>query len=331
MSLTDLKEYFKSKLRGTASLDFLLSLTNRHKSGSKPDIFIFSMPRSGSTWLMEIIWSQTGFKYVNEPLDLSFDWLKKYSSISGFGEYYEKDVSEKLIFYFRNFSNGKSNFLNPSPFRGSYNFVTNRIVFKIIHGADLYINQILSSVNSKGIYLIRHPFDVSLSRKKISKTKELVSQRVLHHFTDEQRKFVVTILENGTHLEKGVMSWCIHNYIALSIMNNNVLVVFYEDLVLDFSRVSQSIYTHCALDNYEDMLKFEKKLSAVSVQSDSESLDLLKSEKRSDLVYKWQKKLTVYEAGTSYEILDRMGMSVYIKNKAKVDYNHLMLKGKRIA
>lgn len=162
-----MKEYLKGKFRGTVLLAFVLSITNLHKRGKKPDVFIFSMPRSGSTWLMELIWSQSGFKYINEPLDLGYDWICKYSGINGFQEYYENDISKKLVKYISDFSEGSSNFLNPSPFRKHHKFYTNRVVFKIIHATDLYIDDILSSINSKGVFLIRHPFDVSLSRKRI--------------------------------------------------------------------------------------------------------------------------------------------------------------------
>ncbi len=46
------------------------TLTSVYRPSGLPHVFLFTMPRSGSTWLMELIWSQPGFKAVNEPLDL---------------------------------------------------------------------------------------------------------------------------------------------------------------------------------------------------------------------------------------------------------------------
>jgi hypothetical protein len=45
------------------------ALTNVHRQGPLPNVFLFATPRSGSTWLMEIIASQPGFKYYDEPLN----------------------------------------------------------------------------------------------------------------------------------------------------------------------------------------------------------------------------------------------------------------------
>ncbi|MGH8501120.1 MAG: hypothetical protein ACREVE_01355, partial [Gammaproteobacteria bacterium] len=47
-------------------------LCNFHRQGSKPNIFIFSTPRSGSTWLMELMLTQRGFKSCSEPFNLRF-------------------------------------------------------------------------------------------------------------------------------------------------------------------------------------------------------------------------------------------------------------------
>jgi len=45
----------------------IASTTNIHLTGNSPNVFIFSTPRSGSTWLMELILTQPGFKPCNEP------------------------------------------------------------------------------------------------------------------------------------------------------------------------------------------------------------------------------------------------------------------------
>ena len=58
-------------------------LFNIHRSSEKPSVLIFSSPRSGSTWLQELIWSQPEFKYVNEPLNLKGAWLQNKSGING--------------------------------------------------------------------------------------------------------------------------------------------------------------------------------------------------------------------------------------------------------
>lgn len=139
------------------------------------------------------------------------------------------------------------------------------------------------------------------------------------------------MLENGSHLEKGVMTWCIHNKIGLSLMDENVLIIFYEELVLNYSKVSKALYNHCELDNYQDLLKFEKNLSAVSVQSDKESFGLLKSGSRADLIYKWRNKLTDGETKRLERLTTEMGMNIFRNETTSIDYSHKLFEGKRIA
>ena len=115
-------------------------LFNIHKPSKLPNVLIFSTPRSGSTWLQEIIWSQPKFKYVNEPLNLKGKWLKNKSKINGFKELYSSDVKKKLLNYFEGFVSGSNHFMNPNPLRKNSRFFTSRIVFKVIHGGESYIN-----------------------------------------------------------------------------------------------------------------------------------------------------------------------------------------------
>ena len=48
---------------------FLKSISNIHRDEGN-NVLIISNPRSGSTWLMEMIWSQNKFKAINEPLNI---------------------------------------------------------------------------------------------------------------------------------------------------------------------------------------------------------------------------------------------------------------------
>ena len=115
-------------------------LFNRHKPSALPNVLLFSLPRSGSTWLLELIWSQPEFKYVNEPLNLKGSWLRKKSHINGFKELYTEAVRDKVVAYFKGFVEGTHHFMNPNPSRKNSRFFTSRIVFKVIHGGEFLIN-----------------------------------------------------------------------------------------------------------------------------------------------------------------------------------------------
>ncbi len=67
--LVKMKHCVPSRVREGAYNAFY-RMTSTHRPGALPNVFIFTTPRSGSTWLMELIWSQPGFRCVNEPLDI---------------------------------------------------------------------------------------------------------------------------------------------------------------------------------------------------------------------------------------------------------------------
>ena len=48
----------------------LRSISNIHRPGYKKDIFLFATARGGSTWMMEILASQPGIKFFDEPVNI---------------------------------------------------------------------------------------------------------------------------------------------------------------------------------------------------------------------------------------------------------------------
>ena len=109
-------------------------ISNYHRPSDNKNIFLFTMPRSGSTWLMELLSSQPSIKYCNEPLYLNNALVKKYLKIENWEDLHDETKLEIIYSYFKKLNTGKLGFLNPNPFGDYYRPLTNRIVFKIIHG-----------------------------------------------------------------------------------------------------------------------------------------------------------------------------------------------------
>lgn len=231
------------------------NLFNRHRPSVKPNVLIFSLPRSGSTWLQELIWSQPEFKYVNEPLNLKGPRLQNKSRINGFNELYTNEVRDKVVDYFKGFIEGKHHFMNPNPLRKHSRLFTSRIVFKVIHGGEFFINDIAQQTNSKILYLLRNPIAVALSRKQIPRTEELTSDFVLSKFNLDEQKFAKEIIHNGSDMEKKIMLWCIQNKFALQQRTSNWLVLSYERLTCYPEKVLTALAEHCELPELEIMIE----------------------------------------------------------------------------
>jgi hypothetical protein len=300
----------------------LLFLFNYHRKSDKPNVLIFSIPRSGSTWLQELIWTQPKFKYANEPLNLKDKFLQKRSKINGFEELYSPKSKNKVINYFKNFIEGNIHVLDPSPIRKNSRFFTSRIVFKVIHGGELFINDIAEYTNSKIVYLIRNPIAVSLSRKQLPRTKELTSEYILSKFNESEKETILSIMDKGDRMEKRILMWCIQNRLALSQKTEKWLVLSYEELTCFPERVIKELAKHCDLTEIDLMLKSVNKPSAVTTQSEKNTVDLMRKsdDKRYDLISRWRKKVSESEAKKYFEICDKMNISYYNYNNDLVKF-----------
>jgi hypothetical protein len=276
---------------------------------------------------MELVWSQPGFKPVNEPLCLKVENTseKRKSGISGFEELYSEKARAKVIDYFKGFVNGKYHYRNPFPLHKYARFFTSRIVFKVIHGGEFFINDIAKETNSKIVYLIRNPIAVSLSRKQIPRTQELTSDFVMSKFTPKQQKLAKHIIIYGTDMEKKIMLWCIQNKLALSQRTSDWLVVFYEDLICYPEKVINDITEHCELPEKEVMLKNVNVPSAVTTQSEDDSINLMlqNSEIRRKLITKWRDQVSSDQIKTYYKICEKMDLNIYTERIDMPNLKHL--------
>jgi len=290
-----------------------LFLFNHHRPSKKPNVLLFSLPRSGSTWLQELIWSQPGFKYANEPLNIKEAFMQKKSNINGFKELYSEKSKPKVLKYFKNISQGKLHVLDPSPLRKNTRFFTNRIVFKVIHGGELFINDIAQETNSKIVYLIRNPIAVSLSRKQLPRTNELTSKLVLSIFTAEEKDLINTVMSNNDPMEKRVLLWCVQNRLALHQKTDDWLIIFYENLTVEPEKVIKKLANHCDLPNAEKIIQSVNIPSAVTIQSEKASVNLMQdtSNKRQELISKWRSKVSESDAKKYFEICKKMKLDIY--------------------
>jgi hypothetical protein len=301
-------------------------LFNRHKPSALPNVLLFSLPRSGSTWLLELIWSQPEFKYVNEPLNLKGSWLRKKSHINGFKELYTEAVRDKVVAYFKGFVEGKYHFMNPNPSRKNSRFFTSRIVFKVIHGGEFLINDIAEHTNSKIVYLLRNPIAVALSRTQIPRTEELTSDFVLSRFTPDEQNFAKEIIRNGSDMEKKIMLWCIQNKLALHHRTSNWLVISYERLTCYPEKVLTALAEHCKLPDLETMIQRVSIPSAVSTQSDDDSVSLMQedSDNRKRLINKWKSKVTEAEMHNYFEICYKMNIGIYTEDSDFINLKEVL-------
>lgn len=298
------------------AMDLLRSVASVHRPSRFPNVFIFALPRGGSTWLMELIWSQPGFKTCNEPLDVRKLQIQKHLGINGWVDLYDRSSTPKLQRYFNRLCTGKLGFLNPLPLPGGfYRPITRRIVFKVIHGAEDRAGWLADSFNGRVTVLLRHPIAVSLSRQDYPNLEAFIASDYRRHFTPEQFRYARMLIDTGSKLQRGVLAWCLANKVLLREATSDWAVVSYEQLVLDPIPLLQHLAAKLDLPAPKRMIERLPVPSAVKGKSDEVTQELLEQrdsdQKRHRLVDKWRDQVSKSDEQMLLEILDRFELDTY--------------------
>jgi len=297
----------------------ITSSFNYHRKGNKKDILIISSPRSGSTWLMNILYTQPGIKYLDETLSKNILDYNKFLPIKTRWNYISLTKFEENIFK-DYFSNDKPirHFGPVNIFNKNYNFFTNRRVFKIIR-ANALIEWFEKNFNFEIVYLIRHPIAQSLSCIKRGHHCEipeyLINEQFVKKYLNENLKnYIQDVLDFGTNIEKFIVEWCLDNLIPLKKINEqnySWLVLTYEELVLKPEKIINLLSERLDLPNIRKMLEEINVPSKVTNSSTKETSKKIKEKDSIFLIKKWKKEITDKKEKELFEILQRFNIQAY--------------------
>jgi hypothetical protein len=289
--------------------------TTIHRKGAGPDVLLFATPRGGSTWLMELIWSQPGFRACSEPLDLRNPLVRHYLGIDSWSRLYSRGAGEKLGSYFDRLASGRLRIVDSLPVRAKhYRPFSDRTVFKVLHGAEDRIDELASRLGSSVVLLLRHPIPVTLSRRALPRLRAFVESDYHRHFDADQLRLAGEIIEGGTDLERGVVDWCFQNAVPLRQLRPEWVVVTYEQLVMQPEVALAELSRRLGLTAPGRMLERVGEASAVTRKSNRATRLLLRQgddESRVRLLDKWREKVTLQEANSAMRILEAFEIDVY--------------------
>ena len=231
--------------------------SNFHRQGQKPNIFLFSTPRSGSTWLMELIASQKGIKACNEPFNIRKSHIVKTLGISDWKVLANEASLPVLKKYLDDYVAGKLPlaYFDLLPYEKQHQYFTNRIIFKILFAGEDHIDWFQKNFNAPALFLIRHPLPVSLSREQLPRLHSYLNSDYRNNFTEEQIKEAGKIIEKGSKLEQAVLDWCFQNVPPLKKPAKTQLTITYEQLVLDPVPIINKLTEVLSLENKEKCWK----------------------------------------------------------------------------
>lgn len=294
-----------------------LGILNYHKKNNKEkNIFIFVTPRSGSTWLMEIIALQPHMKYINEPLNIRNPFVRKHLLNHFWEILLPNPKREEILYkYFNNLTNNKIKTLNPIPTKRYYRFYTDRIVFKI-HAVKDMINWFEEKFDPHIIYLIRHPVAVTLSRKKLPRLEYFIKNKIYceKYLNKDQSEFAKNIIRIGTNFERGILSWCLQNLPPLKFQNNKEWIILsYEEMVLKPDKILNMLSERLNLKVFNKEIIYKPSMNIY--KNDFETLNALSDsnlEKSKEfLIKKWEKRIGPEQKEMAFKILKKFEIDAY--------------------
>ncbi|MGI9301872.1 MAG: sulfotransferase [Gammaproteobacteria bacterium] len=291
------------------------SLSNIHlNDAGKPAVIILSAPRSGSTWLMELVLSQPGFKPCNEPFNLRKHDVVETLRLSDWAELYDQRHLTEIDAYLTSFVNGGFGvgFKNLLPHENHHRFITRRLVFKILHAGEDLIHWFADTFNAKILFMLRHPVPVSLSRTELPRLKTLMSPPYRDNFSQQQLRMAEKIFTEGDHVEKAVLDWCLQNAVPLRKYGQDVLLITYEQLVLKPEPIVDLLMRELELNSRDAMLDQLERPSRSTSKSTAETVAALKEKTNKNwLVEKWKEKISREDEARLMQIVETFEIDVY--------------------
>lgn len=298
---------------------FLISKSNIHLQSENRNIFLFSVPRAGSTWLMELIASQPGFKYYDEPFNIRRENVIKVGNFLNWADLMPGKNDDQILSFLKKLEDNKIKVMNPPPFRRNYKFVTNRIIYKI-HAIEHLVKKVQSELNGHIILLLRHPIANTISRNQLPRLKIFVESTKIRdkYLNEDQKNYSDSLMAKGNFFEMGILAWCLQNMILLSHKDKKKwTIITYEELLLNSEKSCLLFAETLKLPNISKMIKsvgIPAQNITISDKSTIEIMHSSKLDKNKKLISKWKSKVSKQQINKAFEIINKFGLDIYSKD-----------------
>ena len=318
LSLTDQSlRVFKSltspRLRYRAKL-LVKSLSSLQLPTRGDNIFLFSTPRSGSTWLSEMILSQPGFRDCDQPLDVRNVYVREKLGIATWDELHDRRADHALKPYLQAICAGRIRGL--ATLGSHHRLISCRLVFKIQNGWQERIAWMQESFGGRVVLLLRHPIAVTLSRQQFPRLNAFLDSDYAHQFGDEALAMARRIVAEGSRFEQGILHWCFENALPLRQYQSDPTkpdwtVLTYEQLVSDPERIVPLLADVLDLPDPAAIMGQISKPSRTTSKSSAEAKTMVESDNRRHLISKWRKAASEEDERRAFEIVEAFGIDAY--------------------
>lgn len=264
--------------------EMLFRLLCRHRQGSRPNILLHCMPRSGSTWILNTVAAHPGMRYVGRPFmtALRSRWRRSIPDLGQtagagtghvFGNFihFEGAAQTQFEAFARRIVMAQSHIYPTLRFRAPYfHRRTDRVIFQV-HTISAMIEWFHETFHVNTAVMLRHPIPNALSIMREPWAAE-GADFLAHpwfvdtHLTGAQVDLGRRVLAEGTELERQVLDWCLRMLLPLRALeggrHDDWLLLTYEQMVLEPEKIVRIISQRLDLPDMEAMMRQVEQPSA---------------------------------------------------------------------
>lgn len=315
-------------------IELTIKITNMlgfKKPSPKGDILVFTLSRSGLTWLGEIFNTIPHVRVVDEPFSpTKIPFMKKYFYPKRRYSNLSDNEYQGIIKYINKI---QTNRIVPQLYCSEQRTIKTNLNVLVISKLTNIAPQLLDKFPCRPLWYVRHPIPNAVSRERNNWHKstsfgeggwsEIIDvylqdeSFVKRYISDVQLEKAKEIRENGTVVQKFVLNWILDNLpIFKEYEKGRFYLQFYEDLVINTEESLQNLVSHFELPKgaVTKMMNRKGKPSSSSLWSEKNTLSEIESGKSDSLVTKWLDKVDSDDYRVCYELLDLFQMDLYLKN-----------------
>lgn len=292
-------------------------MSNIHCPGDRPDIFIFATPRSGSTFLEELLFAQPRVKTYDEPITVNLPASRREPGATTWEELATlPDREERYFRFFDRLRHSRIKDMNTPLYRPHGRLLTTRNVFKVIHGAEGMIPWFAETFNAQVVILIRHPIATALSHVLLPRPQYFLQQPPLRRLLSEAEvAFTKRIISEGDRFERSVLNWALQ---IVGLLRPGVApdwaVVSYEDLTVHPRQSFDYLQAKLCLQPIANIeaLAARPSRTTYKITMTGEFLCAASSSgDRSFLIRRWTERVSAQQVKRCFEICGQFGLELY--------------------
>lgn len=292
-------------------------LSNRHHPGDKPDIFAFSPPRSGSTFVLEIMAREPGLKVINEPLNINRPTTRRALGVSDWAEATRLTQREaRYARYIQALRANRLGALNAPFYRDDRRTRTDRLFLKILHGGEDMVPWFEQSLGGQILVLLRHPIPTVQSHWHFPRLTSYLDQPGLtRHLTDRQMTRARKLLDERDLFACAILDWCFQTFLmAHADIPDTWTRISYEELVLDPDGALAYLRERLHLTGRFDAQDISTTPSRTVIRRDAATRAHIEQGDRDSkryLIDRWQEKVSQDQIDLAFDLLSLFGIDYY--------------------